>query len=184
MAENKDEGVKCLNVIPNLWFDGDCKKALEFYAKALPCKVAFEMELEGTIVHASLLFGKDTNIFASDVCGDNPERGARCNCSAAMYCYVDDCDKAFAKAVAAGCKALVEPADQFWGERMGKVQDPFGHTWAFSTKGKQPSKEELQKGQAEWWASMKQKRKRVVDEEKKEAPKTQRRCSDTEWRGE
>jgi PhnB protein len=46
---------------------------------------------------------------------------------------VDDVDAVFKTAVDAGAKCLMEPADQFWGDRFAKVSDPFGHEWSIAT---------------------------------------------------
>mmetsp|Transcript_4674 Transcript_4674/g.6963 ORF Transcript_4674/g.6963 Transcript_4674/m.6963 type:complete len:232 (-) Transcript_4674:202-897(-) len=158
------EGKKATTVslIPNLWFDGDCKKALEFYPKAFPCKTVFEMDMEGTVIHSCVMFG-ESKIYANDVYGEldmNPENGAKKGCSATMNLDVANCDKVIEKAVAAGCKLLKAPEDYFWGARMGKVMDPFGHTWAISHRLKEPSEEDLTKGRDAWWSMVKKGRKR------------------------
>mmetsp|Transcript_9936 Transcript_9936/g.13708 ORF Transcript_9936/g.13708 Transcript_9936/m.13708 type:complete len:195 (-) Transcript_9936:291-875(-) len=155
-VETKQQAVVSLN--PVLWFDGDCKKALTFYEKALPCKVSFEMACEDTIIHACIDFG-DSKIYANDVHSDNPEGGPKANCSATMYVNVKNCDSAMKTAVEAGCTQLIAPNDFFWGARMGKVIDPFGHTWCFSHHFKTPTEEDLTKGRDEWWAKAKRKRK-------------------------
>jgi uncharacterized glyoxalase superfamily protein PhnB len=46
--------------------------------------------------------------------------------------YVPDVDAAFKKATAAGAKAVAPPADMFWGDRYGKLRDPFGHEWSIA----------------------------------------------------
>jgi PhnB protein len=52
---------------------------------------------------------------------------------------VDDVDAAFARAIEAGAKEIMPVADQFWGDRYGVLEDPFGHSWSLST----PSKKQL-----------------------------------------
>jgi PhnB protein len=58
-------------------------------------------------------------------------------------------DGAFRRAVDAGAKAVMPPADMFWGDRSGKLADPFGHEWAMATHKEDRSPEEIrQRGQA------------------------------------
>jgi uncharacterized glyoxalase superfamily protein PhnB len=50
-----------------------------------------------------------------------------------MFMYVEDVDKVFNQAVAAGATAVMPPTNMFWGDRFGKLKDPFGHEWALAT---------------------------------------------------
>jgi len=59
--------------------------------------------------------------------------------------YVDDVDKIVNQAVAEGAKVLMEVEDQFWGDRYGSIEDPFGHRWSISTHIKDLTEEELKK---------------------------------------
>jgi PhnB protein len=60
-----------------------------------------------------------------------------------MYVYVDDVDTLFSKAVSAGAKVLDPVKDQFWGDRHGRLEDPFGHLWSIATQKKDLSEEEM-----------------------------------------
>jgi len=62
-----------------------------------------------------------------------------------MYLYVEDVDSVVARAVAGGAKILMAVADQFWGDRAGNFEDPFGHIWNVSTHKEDLSEDELQK---------------------------------------
>jgi PhnB protein len=64
-----------------------------------------------------------------------------------MHVYVKDADKAFQRAVDAGCTVAMPMADMFWGDRYGKVKDPFGHEWSIATKIKDMSPEEMDAAQ-------------------------------------
>jgi uncharacterized glyoxalase superfamily protein PhnB len=68
---------------------------------------------------------------------------------------VEDCDRLFDRAVKAGCEAVMPPVDMFWGDRMCKVKDPFGHCWDFATNKWIMTPQEVERGQKEWIASMK-----------------------------
>ena len=67
---------------------------------------------------------------------------------------VEDADKVYDQAVKAGAAATMPLEDQFWGDRYGKVKDPFGHTWAIATHIKDLSPEEMKKAQDEAMAKM------------------------------
>jgi uncharacterized glyoxalase superfamily protein PhnB len=57
---------------------------------------------------------------------------------------VPDVDAVFASATAAGATAIAPPADMFWGDRYGKLEDPFGHHWSLATHLRDVSPEEMQ----------------------------------------
>jgi hypothetical protein len=65
--------------------------------------------------------------------------------SANIHLWSEDCDAAFAKAVAAGAKVLMPLTDQFWGDRFGMVADPFGHVWGISSQKEELTPEEIAK---------------------------------------
>ena len=68
--------------------------------------------------------------------------------------YVDNCDALYQRAVGAGAKPTAPPADMFWGDRYGKVTDPFGHTWGILTHKEDVSPAEMDKRAREWMSSM------------------------------
>jgi PhnB protein len=74
--------------------------------------------------------------------------------SQSLYLYVQDVDSTYAKAVAEGCKAAMPLADMFWGDRFGKVIDPFGHHWNLATHIEDVAPEEMERRSKEWMANM------------------------------
>jgi PhnB protein len=62
-----------------------------------------------------------------------------------IHLYVEDADKVFDQAVAAGAKVKRPIADQFYGDRLGGIEDPFGHTWWISTHKEDLSLEEIER---------------------------------------
>ena len=66
--------------------------------------------------------------------------------------YVDDVDSAFERAVQAGGKVDKPVEDQFYGDRAGTVEDPFGHKWTIATHVEDVSEEEMQRRMAAWSA--------------------------------
>lgn len=77
------------------------------------------------VMHSELMIG-DSIVMISDAVMDGPR-------ASSLFLYVDNVDKTFAKAVKAGAKVMMPPADQFWGDRFGRVEDPFGNFWSIAT---------------------------------------------------
>jgi uncharacterized glyoxalase superfamily protein PhnB len=143
------EGIR--TVTPYLVFNGDCSKALEFYQKALGAQMQLPAEKspDGKIMHAMLKIG-DSNIMLSDTF-QNPEgaTGMKTN----LWLYVEDSDEYFTRAIQAGCAVVMKMEDVFWGDRIGEVKDPFGHTWNFASRKWILTPEEMRKRREEWMKS-------------------------------
>ena len=125
-------------------------KAIEFYAKAFGAQEMVRMPgPHGSIAHAEVKIGNSMLMLADE----NKERGHLSpdslggSASSIMF-YADDVDEVFKRAVAAGAKAEMPPADMFWGDRMGNIVDPFGHKWAIATHKEDLSPEEMEKRMA------------------------------------
>jgi uncharacterized glyoxalase superfamily protein PhnB len=129
-------------IVPN------CVEALEFYKKALGAEILFRMPgPDGkSTMHAEMRLGNST-VMLSD---ENPQWGARSpktlgGSPVTLHLYVDDADSVYQRAVAAGCKVAMPIMDAFWGDRYGKVTDPFGHEWGIGTHKEDLSPEEMDK---------------------------------------
>jgi PhnB protein len=126
------------------------EKAIAFYAKAFGAQETVRMPgPDGSIAHAEVKIG-NSMLMLSD---ENKERGqlspeslGGSPCS--IMLYADDVDAVFQRALAAGAKAEMPPADMFWGDRMGNLVDPFGHKWAVATHTEDVSPEEMEKRMA------------------------------------
>jgi PhnB protein len=122
------------SVAPYLAVKG-AAEAIEFYKKAFGAEEVMRLRMpDGKIGHAEIQVG-DSRIMLSD---EFPESGALSPQSAGgtpvdIHLYVEDADAWANRAVAAGAKTLVPMADQDYGERHGRVEDPFGHRWGIST---------------------------------------------------
>lgn len=140
----------------HLWVK-DVDSALTFYAKALGAKVGPVMRGPGGkgVMHAEMRIG-DTLIMLADEWPGIHERSPETAqaTTASLYCYVANCDALFSRAVRAGGKEVMPMADMFWGDRMGKLQDPFGHVWSIATHKEDPTPKEVMKRQEQWFASM------------------------------
>lgn len=130
----------------------DGLKAIEYYKKVFGAtdKGIMMMPDNKAVAHAELKIG-DSNIMLSD---EFPEMKCLSPISIggspiSLYLYVEDVDKTFNLAVAEGGKSLHPVKDQFWGDRHGIIQDPFGHIWSISTHIKDLTKEEMKKAALE-----------------------------------
>jgi len=125
----------------------DCAGAIEFYKKAFGAQETMRMGGPGgKIGHAEIRIG-DSVIMLSD---EMPGAGGRSpkslgGTTAGVFLYVADVDAAFQQAVKAGAQADMPPADMFWGDRFGRMTDPFGHSWAMATHKEDVAPEEMEK---------------------------------------
>ncbi|MCB9730758.1 MAG: VOC family protein [Deltaproteobacteria bacterium] len=143
-------------ITTQLWFAGDCSAAIEFYRKAFGFELCEPPALgpggKG-VMHAMMQLGSG-RIMMADAWPGSWEHAPDGGATAGLFLYVEDCDAVQAQAVAAGCEELFAVADMFWGDRMGKVKDPFGHCWGISTRTMDYTPEEVAAGQRAWMASM------------------------------
>ncbi len=125
----------------------DASRAIEFYKRAFDATERLRMEgPPGKIGHAELQIG-DSIIMLGD---EFPQAGVRSpqslgGATSGLFVYVKDVDAAFSKAVAAGAKVEMPLKDMFWGDRYGKVSDPFGHSWSLATHKENVAPEEMRK---------------------------------------
>jgi PhnB protein len=116
----------------------DCARALEFYQQAFGARERLRMkQADGKIGHAELELG-DACLMMAD---EHPEIAAYSaehygGSPVSLHIYVEDCDLVYRRALAAGARSLREPADQFYGDRMSGVMDPFGYSWWIATHNK------------------------------------------------
>ena len=112
-------------------------QAIDFYKRAFGAQEGERMVgPDGqSVMHADIKIG-DSMVM---LCDEFPQMGNRSphtlgGTTASIFLYVSDVDSAFKRAVHAGAKAIMPPADMFWGDRFGKLVDPFGHEWAMAKK--------------------------------------------------
>jgi PhnB protein len=132
------------SVVPYLSVD-DAKKAIEFYKRAFGATERGIMPgPNDTIAHAELQIG-DSVIMLSD---PFPQASAKSpkelkGTTTGLFMYVEDTDEAIQNAVDAGATITAPAEDQFWGDRFGVIQDPFGHQWQIATHIEDVSPEEM-----------------------------------------
>ncbi len=137
----------------------DAAKAIEFYVKAFGAKEIMRMPLpDGKLAHAEIKIG-DSFIMIAD---ENDAWGVRSpqalnGTPVGIFLYVPDVDATYKQAVDAGATPTMPPVDQFWGDRYGKLRDPFGHEWSVATHIEDVPMDEMAKRQEAFFAQMAQK---------------------------
>jgi PhnB protein len=143
------------SVTPHLVCAG-AAKAIEFYKQAFGAEEGARLPgPDGRLMHASVKIG-DSQVMLVD---EMPEWGALGPKSlkgtpVTIHLYVEDVDALVARAVKAGAKVTMPVADQFWGDRYGKLEDPFGHHWSVATHVRDVSMEEMQDAMRQMAKSM------------------------------
>jgi PhnB protein len=131
-------------VTPYLAVD-DAAEAIEYYKKAFGATERVRMEAPGgKIGHAELEIG-DSLVMLSDALPQFSTRPPNelGGTSVSVFMYVEDVDAVVKQAIDAGATVTMEIADQFWGDRFGSVQDPFGHLWSIATHVEDVPPEEM-----------------------------------------
>lgn len=114
-------------------------KLIDFLKKAFGAQERFRMPgPDGTVAHAEVGIG-DSIVMTGEGGGQWPIMPAQ------LYLYVDDCDRYYKQALAAGATSVREPADQFYGDRNAGVRDMCGSIWYMATHVEDVSGEELDK---------------------------------------
>ena len=130
----------------------DAAAAIEFYKKAFGAEEIDRMAgPDGSIMHAEIRIG-DSRIMLGE---ENEQWGTRSPLltngnPGSLHLYVEDADAAFDRALKAGAKVRYPLEDAFWGDRYGKVTDPFGHEWGLATRVKDLTPAEMAKAGKEW----------------------------------
>ena len=123
----------------------DAAKAIEYYEKAFGAKEIVRMNgPDGSIGHAELEIG-DSHVMLADPFPQSSTKPPKelGGSTVGVHLYVEDADAVAKQAVDAGGTALMEVTTQFWGDRFGTIQDPFGHTWSIATHVEDVPPEEM-----------------------------------------
>jgi PhnB protein len=131
-------------ITPYLTVD-DAAEAIEYYKNAFGAKERGRMDAPGgKIGHAELEIG-DSLVMLSDALPQFSTRSPKelGGSSVSIFMYVEDVDAVVKQASDAGATVTAEVADQFWGDRFGIVQDPFGHLWSIATHVEDVPPEEM-----------------------------------------
>ncbi len=133
----------------------DAFAAIEFYKKAFNATGESVMKgPDGKMMHGQIMIGNSPIMLVEEF----PDWGvlspqALNGSPVTIHLYVEDVDSVYAQAVRAGATALMPPDDAFWGDRYGKLTDPFGHSWSIATHVKDMTPEEMAAGMQEAFSS-------------------------------
>ena len=144
------------SVTPSIVVAG-AEKAIEFYKKALGAEELMRFPgPDGTIMHAEIRIG-DSVVMLGD---EMPDQGGGKSPKSyggtpvSFFLYGENVDAAWKRAVDAGAKPIMPVADQFWGDRMGCLEDPFGHRWWLAQHMQDLTPEEIQKAAESFFSQM------------------------------
>ncbi len=119
--------------------------AIDFYARAFGATEMFRMpDKQGKLMHASVSINGSVVMLMDeylDYGGTSPQQLG--GTAVVLHLMVPDVDAAFARAISAGATVVMPVADQFWGDRYGQLQDPFGHRWSLATPVKTLTPDEI-----------------------------------------
>lgn len=125
----------------------DTARAIDFYKRAFGAQEVMRMNgPDGKIGHAEIRIGDSVIMLGDEMSGmgnRSPQSLGGTTCG--INLYVEDVDKIFNQAVSAGAQVEAQVADMFWGDRYGRLKDPFGHSWSVSTHKEDVAPAELSK---------------------------------------
>ena len=108
-------------------------EALAFYKKAFGAEETVKLENGGRVAHAEIRIGDSVVMLGETMSDDYRDPLSYGGSPVGLMIYVEDVDKAFEKAVAAGATVVRPVENQFYGDRSGNLKDPFGHSWTLGT---------------------------------------------------
>ena len=128
---------------PQLTLD-NAAQTIEWYKKALGAvEIMRSLGPDGKVMHAELRIGNSPLMVNDVVMGKGPK--ALGGSPASLWIYTDDCDAMFKQALEAGGTEKKAVQDQFYGDRSGTLEDPFGHIWTVATHKEDVTPEEIDK---------------------------------------
>jgi PhnB protein len=138
-------------ITPHLVIKG-ASEAIEFYKRAFGAEEHCRMPFPGPdgqvrVGHAELQIGS-SRLYLADECPEYGSTGPNGSSPVTIHLYVTDADAAFSRAVEAGATVKMPLADMFWGDRYGKVVDPFGHHWSIAEHLEDLTPEQMQERMA------------------------------------
>jgi PhnB protein len=122
-------------------------QALDFYQRAFGAEEVMRMnDPQGTLSHAEIKIG-DSIVMLAEESASSGLRSPQSlgGSTVSIFLYLNDVDTTFKQAISAGAKSQQPLEDMFWGDRYGRVTDPFGHSWSLATHIEDVAPEEMQK---------------------------------------
>ena len=139
----------------------DAARAIDFYKRAFGAQEVMRMDGPGgKIGHAEIKIGDSIIMLADEMpgCASRSPQSLS-GTTAGVFLYVENVDKVFNQAVSAGAQVETQLADMFWGDRYGRLKDPFGHSWSIATHKEDVAPAEMSKRMQEAVAKMGQQTK-------------------------
>src|SRR5437588_9677955 len=131
----------------------NCAEAVKWYTKAFSGKELCSMPgPDGKIMHAEVIIG-DSVLMLSDECPEMGNKSAQTigGTPFTIMLYTPNVDELFQQAIKAGAKETMPVSDMFWGDRYGKLVDPYGNQWAIATHKEDVAPEEMKKRQEQFF---------------------------------
>ena len=132
----------------------DGNRALDFYCEAFGAEELLRLPgPDGNgLLHGELRVGNSVIMLSDESIGSTSGRSPQSlgATSVTLHLYVEDVDQCFHRAIEHGCKVTMPLFDAFWGDRYGKVLDPFGHEWSMSTRVKSLTSDEVREAAAQY----------------------------------
>ena len=139
-------------VTPHLVVAG-AAKAIDFYKKAFGAEEIMRFPTpDGEIMHAELKIGDSVIMLGDEMPDGGKSPKTLGGTPVGFFIYKENVDAAWKQAIAAGAQQRVPLADQFWGDRSGCVEDPFGHKWWLAQHVKDLTPEEIRKAAEEFFS--------------------------------
>jgi len=134
----------------------DAARAIEFYKRAFGAQEKFRMAgPDGKVAHPEIQIGDSVIMLGDEMPGNNARSPQSLNgTTGGVMLYVNDVDAVFNQAVQAGAKPDTPVQDMFWGDRYGKLTDPFGHSWSVATHKEDVAPQDMEKRMKEAMAKM------------------------------
>jgi PhnB protein len=130
-------------------------RAIEFYKEVFQAKEISRMAGPGgSIGHAELQIGDSRLMLSDEFPGMAHAPGPTPITSNALFLYTNNVDELYDRAVKAGAKVEMPLQNQFWGDRYGKIRDPFGHLWGLAQHVEDVAPAEMERRAKEWTAQM------------------------------
>ena len=136
----------------------DAARAIDFYKRAFGAQEVMRMNTpDGKIGHAEIRIGDSVVMLGDEMRGSGSQSPQSLGgTSGGVFLYVQDVDAVFNKAVSAGAQVEAPLADMFWGDRYGRLRDPFGHSWSVATHKEDVAPQEMQQRMQDAVAKMRQ----------------------------
>lgn len=138
-------------VTPHITIEG-AAEALDFYTSIFGARERMRMAMpDGTVAHAEIVIGDSVVMIgeANLPIPTDPSPRKLGGSPVSLFVYMDDVDDVFARAVKEGATAVSEPTDHFYGDRVGTIDDPYGHRWNIGTHIEDVPPEEMKRRAAE-----------------------------------